>query len=341
MLLGHAPRLVIATVLLGLGTPCGIAADYGGGGSGSRPRGPERDCLIGLEGAGGIMTGGRRIECSDCDPACDADGVRDANGACEFHVRVCLNYPNLAGCEPSVLATVTAKPKRLFPPGAQLPTPPTDPGMACGAFAEGLVVGTRRRGTRPGKRRITLQARSLGRPPARDRDVFTFVCNPLPAGQSCPASPVSTTSTTTPAPTTPIAPAAPCTETMDASCPDRMPQCGATFSGGSGCRFENKTGCYESGTQAYRVDPGAPLTITLDPGIVGLDVFFAAERTATGTMVFRDGTGATVGSPLATNGNCLASMPPRQRVSFSQAVRTIEVSAAGGTVWLDSFRINP
>lgn len=340
MLLGRAAMLVFASAVLGLGPAGAIAADYGGGGSGSRPRRPERECLIGLEGTGGIMTGGTSIECTDCDPGCDADGVPSANGACAFRVRVCLNYPNLSGCEPGVLGTAKAKPRRLFPAGAQLPAPPADDGMVCGVFTEGLVVGTRRRGTRPGKRRITLQARSLGTPPARDRDVFTLVCNPLPAGQSCQTSAVSTTSTTTPPATIPIAPAPPCTETMDATCPDLMPGCGATFSGGTGCRFEGKTGCYESGIQSYRVDPDTPLTITLDPGIVGLEVFFAAEGTATATMVFRDASGASVGSPLGTNGNCLASMPSTQRVSFSRPVRTIEVSGMGGTVWLDTFRIN-
>ncbi len=74
MSVGRAPLLVVAAVL-GLGPPvCALAADYGGGGSGSGRR-MERDCLIGLEGNGGVMAGGTRIECTDCDPACDADGV--------------------------------------------------------------------------------------------------------------------------------------------------------------------------------------------------------------------------------------------------------------------------
>jgi hypothetical protein len=74
---------------------------------------------------------------------------------------------------------------------------------------------------------------------------------------------------------------------------------------------------------------------------VGLEVFFVAEGGATtGTMTFRDGMGTPVGAALTTNGNCLASMPPRQLRTFPVSVETIEVTATGGVVWVDSFAVS-
>jgi hypothetical protein len=136
------------------------------------------------------------------------------------------------------------------------------------------------------------------------------------------------------------APPSTCTVDMDASCPDAGPVCGATFAGGSGCLFEGKAGCYDSGVKSYKVAAGQTLTISLAPGIVGLEVFFVAEGEATGTMTFRDGTGTPVGAGLTTNSNCLASMPPRQQTAFPVPVETIEVTASGGVVWVDSFAVS-
>jgi hypothetical protein len=54
-------------------------------------------------------------------------------------------------------------------------------------------------------------------------------------------------------------------------------------------------------------------------------------------MTFRDAMGTVVGASLSTNGDCLASMPPRQQMSFTVPVQTIEVTASGGVVWVDSL----
>jgi len=87
---------------------------------------------------------------------------------------------------------------------------------------------------------------------------------------------------------------------------------------------------------------GETLTVSLNPDIVGLEVFFAHQTVASGTMTFRNAGGGQVGSPLMTNGDCeVGPMPLRQIVQFTELVRTVEVTATGVTVWVDSFRVNP
>ncbi len=369
-------RIALAVALATL-TPKLAGAGYGGGPPpDERPRVPS-DCLVGLTG----MASGQTILCTDCDPSCDVDGSGVPDGSCTFRFQVCANLADIADCAPTALRTVTAKPRRLFA-ADDLPTLPADASSVCGPSVESLVVRTRKQGTKPGRRRIRLAARSQTKPSRADVDVFRFVCDPNPPGQACGT--VATTTTTTIPPTcgngtiesgeqcdgvdlagetcasrgftggtlacapnctfdqsgctTP--PPSTCTIDMDTSCPDVTPTCGASFSGGVGCFFENKTGCYESGLQAHKVQSGQTLTIDLSPGIMAVDVFFAAEGAATGTMTFRDAMGSVVGAPLATNGNCLVSMPSRQQASFPVAVERIEVTASGGTVWVDSLTLS-
>ncbi len=353
-----------------------LAADYGGGGGGGAKRRPEADCLVGVAGA----PSGKTLECTDCDPSCDADGTGSPDGACTFRLQVCLNLPGVVGCEPTALRRASAKPRSLFPEGS-VPAPPADASSACGAFSE-VVVRTRKGGSRPGRKKIRLVARSVGKPKQADRDAFQLVCRPLASGQACGA--ITTTTTPVTSTTIPLtcgngvidggeqcdgmalggetcasrgftggtlacapsctfdvsgctAPPSSCTIDMEASCPDTAAVCGATFTGGSGCFFEGKTGCYDSGVKAYKIINGQTLTIDLSPDIVGVEMFFVAEGGAAGTMTFRDAMGVPVGSPRTTNGNCLASMPPRQQVTFPTPVRTIEVTATGGVVWVDSL----
>lgn len=369
-------RIALAVALATLAPMLAEAGYSGGGPSGGKARVPS-DCLVGLAG----MASGQTIPCTDCDPSCDVDGSGVPDGSCTFRFQVCANLPDAADCAPTALQTVTGKPRRIFASG-DLPTPPADASSVCGASVESLVVRTRKGGTKPGRRRIRLAARSLTRPRRADVDVFRFVCNPNPPGQAC-GTPTTTTTTTIPptcgngtvdpgeqcdggdlagetcgsrgfsggtlacAPsctfdesgcTSP--PPSTCTIDMDTSCPDVTPMCGASFSGGAGCFFEGKPGCYASGLKSYKVQSGQTLTIDLSPAVMAVDVFFAAEGAATGTMTFRDAMGAVVGMPLATNGNCLASMPARQQASFPVPVESIEVTASGGTVWVDSLTLS-
>lgn len=132
-----------------------------------------------------------------------------------------------------------------------------------------------------------------------------------------------------------------CTIAFDFSCPTANPECGALFSGGVGCVIDFLGFCYDTNTQSYRVDDGQTATIALSDDLNKLSVFFSGFGTGTGEMRFFDGIGVEVDSPLLTNGNCGLAMPPKQVVVLSRAVRSIEVTATGGRVYVDTFRTNP
>ncbi len=130
------------------------------------------------------------------------------------------------------------------------------------------------------------------------------------------------------------------------NCPNAGALCGATFVGGNGCLFEMLPFCYSSGLFSYKITPSSPLTITLSGDLNSLELFFAHQGTATGTMRFFDAVagGNEVGPPLTTNGNCLALMAPLQMVSFDTPIRRIEVSVTGAAntaAWIDDFHVNP
>lgn len=66
-----------------------------------------------------------------------------------------------------------------------------------------------------------------------------------------------------------------CTLHFDTSCPTVAPECGATFSGGQGCVSASMGNCYHLGIRAYQVTTPDTLTVTLDPPISEILVFFA------------------------------------------------------------------
>lgn len=145
------------------------------------------DCLIGLDGidpsAETIIKGKRAVQCTDCDPLCDGDGVTSANGACTFRVAACVNSPDVSGCTPEALATASVKPNSI---GVFAPSPlPADNGFACGSTGS-VAVSLKKKGTKPGKKLLKLKAKSSGSPKRKDSDAILFVCNPRPADQACP-----------------------------------------------------------------------------------------------------------------------------------------------------------
>ncbi len=129
----------------------------------------------------------------------------------------------------------------------------------------------------------------------------------------------------------------PCTITFDGSCPNAAPICGAMFDGGGGCEFAGLPFCYSTGLFSYRVDTLNPLTITLSDDLIELTVFFANVGTASGEVHFFNAAGEEVGTPFATTGNCLLFMPLPQSQVFDEGVRTVEVTATSGTVYIDTF----
>src|SRR5437867_2950826 len=55
------------------------------------------ECLFQFGGVPEALEDGGVIECTDCDPACDGDGLPVANGVCEFKLAICTNIAR-PGC---------------------------------------------------------------------------------------------------------------------------------------------------------------------------------------------------------------------------------------------------
>ena len=132
-----------------------------------------------------------------------------------------------------------------------------------------------------------------------------------------------------------------CTIDFEPDCPDVEEICGAEFVGGITCIFEDLPFCYGTGLFSYAVDPGLPLTITLSGDLVDVEVFFANVTGSSGEMRFFNAGGVEVGAPIQTNGDCLLLMVRTQVQVFKEPVRSIEVVATGGRVYIDTFMVNP
>ena len=71
------------------------------------------DCFIEFDG---VST--NPVVCTDGDSTCDSDGTAD--GKCTFHIRLCPNQTDLAGCTPAPpLKSVKVKPKKTGPPAGR------------------------------------------------------------------------------------------------------------------------------------------------------------------------------------------------------------------------------
>lgn len=173
------------------------------------------DCLIAFDGIDDddvtLVGKAQTVECTDCDPACDTDGVAEANGSCTFQIGACINQGGIDGCTPPAgldRASASAKVKGVKGK-IVIEVPQLLDGSACGAVLDLEVPLKEKKGEfKDGKGSVSLRAslkknKAEGIDKARsDKDVVKLVCKPLPAGESCPAvttttSTVATTSTTT------------------------------------------------------------------------------------------------------------------------------------------------
>jgi hypothetical protein len=169
----------------------------------------DRDCYIGLDGyspgdLSPISKNGKKqgIACTDCDPACDLDGVATANGTCTFSIAACVNNSGIAGCDPATRDPKKVKAQAKSKAGKiDLGTTiPGDLSSACSAFVDFPVpVKSKKKGDKPGKGKVTLLATKKP-----DKDKFTFVCNPRPEGEACPLPPTTSSSSTTTIPSTTV-----------------------------------------------------------------------------------------------------------------------------------------
>ncbi|MCB9736505.1 MAG: hypothetical protein H6745_28335 [Deltaproteobacteria bacterium] len=128
---------------------------------------------------------------------------------------------------------------------------------------------------------------------------------------------------------------------LDRTCPTNRVVCGTFMEGGGGCVLEgSRGGCYFDGVKAYKVTPDGPVGITFNGSVTSLQLLFASETGASGTMAFFDANDQLV-TALTTNGDCLTTMLPRQYVQFARPVRKATATASGGPVWIDAIEINP
>jgi hypothetical protein len=157
----------------------------------------DRDCYIGLDGysqadLSPISKNGKKmgIACTDCDPSCDLDGVDTPNGSCTFSIAACVNVPGIEGCDPASRTPkkLSAKAKSKAGKLDLGTTFPGDLSSACSAFVDFPVPVKGKKQNKPGKGKVKLLAKK-----PTDKDKVTFVCNPRPEGEACPAP--TTTST--------------------------------------------------------------------------------------------------------------------------------------------------
>ena len=72
--------LVLVTVMLGAAVPASARVI----------KGDSAQCLAKFVGFPGNENGGV-VQCNDCDPNCDHDGVDTPNNSCTFNLQICLN----------------------------------------------------------------------------------------------------------------------------------------------------------------------------------------------------------------------------------------------------------
>jgi len=167
-----------------------LAATLVAGGSSRAVMDATTECLIGFSGVPDADKNGGTITCTDCDPACDDDGAGTANGSCLFNLQLCANRAEGA-CTGTALKRVKVKGKCQGT--SSLGFSPSGEASSCGPMS-GVLAKLKKRGTKPGKCKIVVMARSSAKPRKVDKDTLTLVCNPRPSGQACPTT--STTTTT-------------------------------------------------------------------------------------------------------------------------------------------------
>ena len=145
---------------------------------------PANDCLVGLQGPGpqpdvSVAISDVTVSCTD-GAACDADGA--TNGTCTFKVKGCIDIPGVSGCalRPIKKVKFITKPEKNI---IQLTPDATQVTSVCGAFID-FKVALKKNGTKPGKRKIIASATANVKPfgKNKDKDKFTFVCNPCTSG---------------------------------------------------------------------------------------------------------------------------------------------------------------
>ncbi len=150
---------------------------------------PASDCLIAIQNADGDDV--TSIECTDCDPSCDADTDNSApNGQCSIRLRAVVNHPT------STCTGRDLKKAKVTPKKAGISVQPNGSGSADGAFTNVLL---RLKGKKSKQKVLMLTAMAVanGTPKAADRDKVKVICKRQTAA-TCPTTTTTTTTTTLP-----------------------------------------------------------------------------------------------------------------------------------------------
>ncbi len=127
--------------------------------------------------------GTRRVDCTDGDSSCDADGFAD--GTCTFTLRVCADVPGVRRCHPRSVNHISIH--RLNGNGTVAVPPPPLPATSatCGAFGRVTVPAGPPfpGGPRPGHLTLGLRASAAGHR-RRTHARLGLGCNPSP--DPCP-----------------------------------------------------------------------------------------------------------------------------------------------------------
>jgi hypothetical protein len=170
------PLVTIAAVAIALGAASAWA---------------QSECLIGVQGQGSTTELTGIIQCTDGDPSCDGDGVQD--NKCTFMVRGCLNEANVAGCTQQPLKKAKFKTTGVHNL-IQLSPVSGSTAEACTQFV-GFEVPLKKKGKKPGKRKIIANAKSDTKPRMKDVDKIKFQCNPCTDPATCSGGGGTTTTT--------------------------------------------------------------------------------------------------------------------------------------------------
>jgi hypothetical protein len=175
--------LVVAGLVLMAAAPA-VAVVVGGGKA-------DTDCAVVWDGVTATR-GKTTVNCTDGDPACDADGT--TNGSCTIGVNVCVLAADVAGCTATAVDALELSPA-LLAAGEVVQIPLVPPAMpaAAAACGTGTLVRLPLRGKLRPKpsRRFVVKARATTTIDGKarlDKDRLVLRCMPGDGAAECPAN---------------------------------------------------------------------------------------------------------------------------------------------------------
>jgi hypothetical protein len=232
--------IVVALVVAWLSGRAAAAPNLPGGGS------PRSDCFVEFDvGAAAFATHGSttKIECTECDPTCDADPQKD--GTCVLRFDVCPKQAGIPSCKPST----SLGPIRIG--GATPVGAPVDgSGSACATYQATARTKKRLHGERTGRQTIKVKVSSAGKGKLTDQDTIIYSC--VPRADACPTTTTTTTTSTTSTTTTTMPT---CASSAAPQCMGPCPQNFFCIPVGNACQCAQPASRRDAKTDIAYVDP--------------------------------------------------------------------------------------